>query len=365
MDVSAQLKAHAEKYKTVVQDEEFPLNVDAGLLTVYDPSPINEEEYNMNPEAYIASHALPPLQTLLTALFTLPTSRTSSGPLASLPVPTTLLPREKSLPKPKPPTKWERFAAEKGISHRVKDKMEWDEDRQEFVARWGRGGLNKKVEEQWITEVKVGADGKDVDPAVTAKEARKARTSKNLKQQQANIRDADRANPNPRSSSSAASSSSKPISRFAAAAAAAAAGVPISVSEGSREHGAGGRVKEERKKELERRTLLGKVSTGSMGKFDNKLKDEPKVKGMKRKFDPTTIPFTTEKAASLNILSTALGHPTSSKRARAEGHDAEVLNVRKAVRYEGKREAASRGGRGGGRGGSRGGRGGGGRGRGK
>jgi len=35
--------------------------------------------------------------------------------------------------------------------------MEWDEDRQEFVARWGRGGLNKKVEEQWITEVKVGA----------------------------------------------------------------------------------------------------------------------------------------------------------------------------------------------------------------
>lgn len=111
----------------------------------------------MGPEAYITSHALPPLQTLLTALFTLPTTRTSSGPLASLPVPTTLLPREKSLPKPKPPTKWERFAAEKGISHRVKDKMEWDEDRQEFVARWGRGGLNKKVEEQWITEVKVGA----------------------------------------------------------------------------------------------------------------------------------------------------------------------------------------------------------------
>lgn len=242
------------------------------------------------------------------------------------------------------------------------------------------------------------SDGKDVDPAVTAKEARKARTSKNLKQQQANIRDAERANPNPKSSSASASgSSSKPISRFAAAAAAAAAGVPVSVSEGSRPHGSGGRVKEERKKELERRILLGKVSTGSMGKFDNKLKDEPKVKGMKRKvsrlsliplslpraradpvrfafdlpspprsqFDPTTIPFATEKAASLNVLSSALGHPTSSKRARAEGHDAEVLNVRKAVRYEGKREAASRGGRGGGRGGSRGGRGGGGRGRGK
>ena len=205
------------------------------------------------------------------------------------------------------------------------------------------------------------SDGKDIDPAVTAKEARKARTAKNLKQQQGNIRDAERANP-----SKVASSSTKPVSRFAAAAAAAAAGVPVSVSEGSRQQG-GGRAKPERKQELERRILLGKVSTGSMGKFDNTLKDEPKVKGAKRKFDPTTIPFATEKQTSLNVLGQALGHPTSSKRAKAEGHDADpVLNVRKAVRYEGKREAASRGGRGGGRGGSSRGRGGGGgRGRGK
>jgi regulator of ribosome biosynthesis len=111
----------------------------------------------MDVEAYLTSHALPACQALLTSLFSLPTSRTSSGPLATLPTPTNLLPREKSLPKPKPPTKWERFAAAKGISHKTRDKMEWDEDRQEFVARWGRGGLNKKVEEQWITEVKVGA----------------------------------------------------------------------------------------------------------------------------------------------------------------------------------------------------------------
>lgn len=111
---------------------------------------------SMDPEAYIASHALPPLQTLLNQLFSCPTARTEAGPLATLPPVKTMLPREKSLPKPKPPTKWERFAAAKGISHSKKDKMEWDEDRQEFVARWGRGGLNKKVEEQWITEVKVG-----------------------------------------------------------------------------------------------------------------------------------------------------------------------------------------------------------------
>lgn len=109
----------------------------------------------LDTEAYLTSHALPPLQALLNSLFSLPTARTSSGPLATLPPPTTMLPREKPLPKPKPLTKWERFANAKGISHSTKDKKVWDEDRQEFVARWGRDGLNKKVEEQWITEVKV------------------------------------------------------------------------------------------------------------------------------------------------------------------------------------------------------------------
>lgn len=205
----------------------------------------------MDKEAYLTSHALPSLQTLLSALFSLPTSRTSSGPLATLPPVQTLLPREKSLPKPKPPTKWERFAAEKGISHRNRDKMEWDENRQEFVARWGRGGLNKKVEEQWITEVKVGADGKDVDPAVTAKADRKARTAKNLRQQEANVR-------------AAAKTDSKGKGKKGQAAAAA----PISITEGHElGAGLGGRAgKEQRKQELERRVLVNKGSTGSMGK---------------------------------------------------------------------------------------------------
>jgi hypothetical protein len=185
-------------------EDDSELNIDAGLLTVFDPTPIDEEEYkyvpmgalgypifmvhlDMSPwascadpssctpsprrldtEAYLTSHALPPLQALLNTLFSLPTARTSSGPLATLPAPTTMLPREKPLPKPKPLTKWERFANAKGISHSKKDKNVWDEDRQEFVARWGRDGLNKKVEEQWITEVKV-RPGKSPRPHTTTR----------------------------------------------------------------------------------------------------------------------------------------------------------------------------------------------------
>ena len=78
--------------------------------------------------------------------------------MTQLPAPVTLLPREKPLPKPKPPTKWERFAKAKGISHKKRERQEWDEERQEWVNRWGRGGKNKEKEEQWLHEVK-GGDG--------------------------------------------------------------------------------------------------------------------------------------------------------------------------------------------------------------
>ena len=57
------------------------------------------------------------------------------------------------MPKPKPPTKWEQFAKAKGISHRKKEKKEWDEERQEWVDRWGWKGANKAKEVQWLTEV--------------------------------------------------------------------------------------------------------------------------------------------------------------------------------------------------------------------
>lgn len=90
---------------------------------------------------------------ILGALFGLPTQSSDDGPIASLPPPTTALPRAKPLPKPKPPTKWERFAAAKGIQKTKRDRREWDEERQEWVNRWGWNGKNKDKEEQWIHEV--------------------------------------------------------------------------------------------------------------------------------------------------------------------------------------------------------------------
>jgi regulator of ribosome biosynthesis len=110
-----------------------------------------------NLEEHLQSLARDGVQVLFSALFSLPTRQSPDGPLAQLPAPTTLLPRSKPLPKPKAQTKWEMFAVAKGISHKKRDKRVWDEEKQDWVNRWGRDGKNKEKEEQWLTEVPLNA----------------------------------------------------------------------------------------------------------------------------------------------------------------------------------------------------------------
>jgi len=110
-----------------------------------------------NLEEHLQSVARDGVQALFAALFSLPTRPSPDGPLAVLPTPSYQLPRAKPLPKPKPPTKWEQFAAAKGIQKTVREKRVWDEEKQDWVNRWGRDGKNKEVEQAWITEVPANA----------------------------------------------------------------------------------------------------------------------------------------------------------------------------------------------------------------
>lgn len=75
--------------------------------------------------------------------------------LLTLPQPTTSLPREKPLPPEKQATKWEKFAAKKGIKDkkRGEGKMVYDEAKGEWVPKWGYKGRNKDGEGDWIVEV--------------------------------------------------------------------------------------------------------------------------------------------------------------------------------------------------------------------
>ncbi|KAI0060850.1 RRS1-domain-containing protein [Artomyces pyxidatus] len=286
MDVSDILASQAAKHKSVLVEKDIPLEIDTGFLTVTDLNPIDNESYEENLEDFLQATARDGIQALLTSLFSLPTKSSPDGPLAQLPPPTTQLPRAKPLPKPKPPTKWEQFARAKGIQQTKRDKKVWDEEKQEWVARWGWNGKNKEAETQWLHEVPANADV-GFDPAKEAKDARKARVSKNERQRLQNM---------------------------------------------SRSQGAS-TEREERKKDIDRTLATTRVSTASMGKFDKKLEGEKKLRGVKRKFEPAERSIESEKKSNLALLSKLDG---THKKPRREGGGDDVLNVRKAVRFASK-----------------------------
>ncbi|KAI0660737.1 ribosome biogenesis regulatory protein-domain-containing protein [Cubamyces menziesii] len=293
MDVSDILAAHEAKQKAVTVEKEIPLEVDTGFLTVTDLNPVDAESYEANLEEYLMSTARDGVQTLIASLFSLPTTSSPDGPLAQLPAPTTQLPRAKPLPKPKPLTKWEKFARAKGIQKKRREKKVWDEEKQEWVDRWGWKGANKKEETQWLTEVPANADV-DYDAAKVARDARKARVAKNEKQRQQNL------------------------ARAAQAQGPSAAPAPVEI----------------RKKQIDRTLAVTRTSTASMGKFDRTLEGEKKLKGVKRKFEPTIMPAESEKSHNLAILAKLDKEPAAkkSKKSTPSSGGSDVLNVRKAIR---------------------------------
>jgi len=73
-----------------------------------------------------------------------------------------------------------------------------------------------------------------------------------------------------------------------------------------------------------------------MGKFDKKLKGDPKARGIKRKFAPNEQSVENEKKTSLAILSKLGGSLSATKKSRTGSStttDGGVLNVRKAIRF--------------------------------
>ncbi|KAI1461601.1 ribosomal biogenesis regulatory protein [Annulohypoxylon moriforme] len=148
-----------------------PYTFDLGLLLANDPNPLStstpaESSTSSALEAQLAATARDGAQALINQLLTtLPLSTTPSGVLLSLPTPTTPLPREKPLPAPKEPTKWEQFAARKGIKPKTREQRRakgtaYNEATGEWERTWGydKGGAKKKredgaVPQDWLVEV--------------------------------------------------------------------------------------------------------------------------------------------------------------------------------------------------------------------
>lgn len=194
-----------QQFKPVTVNKPIPNTYDLGNLATFDPNPLDNDKLNdaSQKEEYLTSVTRDNVQLLINQILSLPvktttdsqgssTGQNSTMTLIQLPDPTTQLPREKAIPKAKAPTKWEQFAARKGIKAKAKDgKMVFDEATGEWVPKWGYKGKNKELDDQWLVEVddKVkGTEDELIDPRTLNRAERKRLIKKNELQHKRNLK---------------------------------------------------------------------------------------------------------------------------------------------------------------------------------
>ena len=188
---------------------------DRALPTPDDPDKVDDLEYDLHHlvacdaqprdedlargahgprNAALMASARDNVQLLFNRLFQLETKDSDEGMLAVLPEKTVsgdvgsvegLLPRFRPVPTKKVETRWEKFAKEKGIVNRKRDRMVWDERSGKLMPRWGYGRANDDTKD-WA--IPVGAnDDPYADPFAERSLKKKERVLKNNLKQMANV----------------------------------------------------------------------------------------------------------------------------------------------------------------------------------
>lgn len=247
-------------YKSIEVFKEVEAVIDVGSLHLSDRQPIDVKNVRANTEVFLQSLARDNAQLLFNKIWQLPIEKVDNVVVCTLPAPSTVLPREKKIPKPKPPTKWEKFAKSKGIGNKKRGRMIFDEESKTWKPRFGyqRGKDDTK---EWCLEVPENGDPNE-DQFEKKLNAKKERVAKNELQRLHNIKR------NMKDSSSGVQPEKK-------------------------------RLKEELKKDID----LAKVSTASLGKFQEKLPKEKdnKKQGKKRTFESVTGSVQSEKDRALDV----------------------------------------------------------------
>lgn len=249
------------------------------------------------------------VQTIADGIFNLPSIEDRDGPLVQLPAPTTKLPREKPLPKPKPPTKWEAFAKKKGIKNHKKDKVAWDEQTGSWKRRYGYDRVNDDRDVP-IIEAKM-TDEPGEDPFAKRLGEKKNRVEKQEKNRLQNLKQAAKVGALPSHVQLAATA------------------LPIT--------GTKAPAKKISKDELGNVAGIVATSTASGGKFDKKLPGEKPAKkqGKHRKFLPVVEGSgagSQERQQTDKVLNKLMSQ-----------HSHEILDVNKAINmYNVKKEKKAR-----------------------
>jgi regulator of ribosome biosynthesis len=252
---------------------EGTLEVDVGNLLVCEPSPLDKSEMKKDVEGKCKELATVMAQELISKLFCLPSTPALQGRMVELPNPTTLLPRFKPLPKPKPLTRWEKFAKDKGIVKRKRSKYAFDENTGEFKRRYGYDRVND-INDVAIIEAKK-SDKLGEDPFTKHRQDKKERVRKQEERRLTNLK-------------KAAKEGGKKALPATISLARALPQKEDYLNSSSQPDGQP-RRKKAGKEELLKGAIAASESTASMGKFDRKSKLEhriPTKKGKRQQFAP-------------------------------------------------------------------------------
>lgn len=160
-----------EVSKVITVDKPIPVEFDLGLLAAFDTNPVPSSS-----EEELLNTARDGSQILLNAILSCPIQKTNEGVLITLPEPVTRLPREKPVPVESAETKWAKFARLKGIKAKKRDgKMVFDEEKEDWVPKWGYKGQNKDAETAWAVELDDKKNDDNKDPRIALRAERKAK----------------------------------------------------------------------------------------------------------------------------------------------------------------------------------------------
>ncbi|XP_024887842.1 ribosome biogenesis regulatory protein homolog [Temnothorax curvispinosus] len=272
-------KADLSKSTKVHKDVE--LDIDLGTLLASDYNPLDAKTLESKSETYLRNLTRDNVQLLINEIWQLPVERVDEAIVATLPKPEYVLPRSRVIPKPKPLTKWQQFAKEKGIQTKKKgkSKLKWDEELKKWIPTHGYKRAKAEEQKEWLVEAKGNGDSTE-DPFSKTKSAKQERQSKNELQRLRNI----------------AKSKNVKLPRV---------GLP------TREHFSNSQ-------QLSEALTVARTSTASVGKFQSRLPKEKDAKGiakemsgMKRKRKAPPLNPIEEKRQNKGLIDSVL--KTSTK----------------------------------------------------
>merc|ERR1712055_522025 len=141
----------------------------------------------MGDPSYLLSLARDNTQLLINSIWQLETERVEDAVIAKFPPPTHKLPREKPAPKPKPMTKWEKYAKDKGIDKKKKkDRLVWDDVVSKWVPQFGYKMVVAEQQKNWMMPMKGNAPDTE-DPFEKLAESKREKVAKNELQRLRNL----------------------------------------------------------------------------------------------------------------------------------------------------------------------------------